>query len=88
MVANHESHYVGGEYRAAHSAETISVVNPSTEEVFASIVDGDSSDIDAAVQVADAAGVTWAATPPSERAASLRRLADTYEAVSMRSLRW
>lgn len=79
MVTNHESHYVGGEYRAAHSAETISVVNPSTEEFFASIVDGDSSDIDAAVQVADAAGVTWAATPPSERAASLRRLADTYE---------
>ncbi|MDA3624098.1 aldehyde dehydrogenase [Saccharopolyspora sp. WRP15-2] len=80
MITETESHYIGGGFRVAHSAARIPVINPATEEPFASVVDGDAADIDAAVRAADAAAERWAATAPAERAEHLRRLADAYEA--------
>ncbi|MFD8295154.1 aldehyde dehydrogenase [Streptomyces bauhiniae] len=76
----HDSHYIDGVFQAARSAERISVVNPATEEAFASIVDGDAADVDAAVRAAEAAGGEWAALGFVKRAEYLRRLADAYEA--------
>ncbi|MET7288830.1 aldehyde dehydrogenase [Streptomyces sp. NPDC005573] len=79
MVIKHESHYMDGAFRPARSAARISVVDPATEEAFASIVDGDPDDVDAAVRAAAAAGGAWAALGFAGRAAHLRRLADVYE---------
>ncbi|GHE83568.1 aldehyde dehydrogenase [Amycolatopsis deserti] len=78
-MSEHHGHHIGGAYVPARSPERIQVVNPATEEAFASIADGSASAVDDAVQVAAAAGADWAATPPAERAMVLRRLADVFE---------
>ncbi|MBB4158227.1 aldehyde dehydrogenase [Streptomyces cinereoruber] len=79
MVITSESHHIDGSFRPSHSRERIPVVDPATEETFATIVDGDAADIDAAVRAAAAAGSDWAALEPSERAGHLRQLADAFE---------
>jgi aldehyde dehydrogenase (NAD+) len=53
----------------------IEVVNPATGAVVATVPDGTAADVDRAVAAAVAAFPAWAATPPAERAAVLRRLA-------------
>ncbi|MFD7179721.1 aldehyde dehydrogenase [Streptomyces sp. NPDC059904] len=78
-VIRHDSHYIDGQFQLARSAARISVVNPATEEAFASIVDGDTADVDAAVLAAEAARSEWAALGFAKRAEYLRRLADAHE---------
>ncbi|HEY2057457.1 MAG TPA: aldehyde dehydrogenase family protein [Amycolatopsis sp.] len=53
----------------------IEVLNPATGAVVATVPDGTAADVDRAVAAAAAAFPGWAATPPAERAAVLRRLA-------------
>ena len=43
---------IGGEWRGVVSGETITVINPSTGEVFSQIGRGDAADIDLAVTAA------------------------------------
>jgi acyl-CoA reductase-like NAD-dependent aldehyde dehydrogenase len=73
--------FIGGNLTPAHSADRIPVVNPATEQRFASIPDADSADVDKAVRSAQEALRTsgWAQLSPSERAPYLRRLADILE---------
>ena len=71
---------VGGDLAAARSGRTFTRVSPYTETAIAEVPDGDVSDVDAAVLAADAARVTWRATPASERARLVRELADAVEA--------
>ncbi|SFP72776.1 aldehyde dehydrogenase [Amycolatopsis rubida] len=78
MLDRHD-HHIGGSSVRSHSAGRIPVVNPATGETFASIADGDATDVDTAVRAAAEAGSAWAATEPAERAATLRRLADAFE---------
>lgn len=79
MLMENESHAIGGQFRRAHSSQRIDVVDPATEETFASIVDGDGADVDAAVGAASGALTSWSAVPPRGRAEVLRNLADAYE---------
>ncbi|KFU81982.1 Acyl-CoA reductase [Amycolatopsis lurida] len=76
------NHFIDGRLTPAHSADRIQVTNPATEEAFASIVDGDATDVDTAVGAATAAGEQWAARTPAERAGYLRAIADAFEARS------
>lgn len=73
-------HFVAGRWQTAHSDLRTEVVNPTTEETIASVVDGDAADVDAAVRAANAAAAGWASTPVAERCALVRRLADEIEA--------
>ncbi|QSE80574.1 aldehyde dehydrogenase [Rhodococcus koreensis] len=82
MTCDHDHHFINGRRERTHSADRISVINPATEEQFASIADGDASDVDAAVTAAAEAGEKWAARTPAERAGYLRGLADAFEARS------
>jgi len=71
---------IGGEWRRAASAEEIEVVNPSTEEVVASVPSGEPADVEFAVATAKAAFPGWAATDVEERATILAKAAELIEA--------
>ena len=81
MVEVRDELFIGGSLRRAHSTERLPVINPATEEHFASIVDADEVDVDRAVRTADDAfrSAQWRAVTPPERAGMLRRLADIIE---------
>lgn len=63
----HDRMYIGGQWVAADSAETLPVVNPYTEQEIARIPAGDSADVDRAVAAATQAFPGWATTPVDER---------------------
>ncbi|WP_250027670.1 aldehyde dehydrogenase family protein [Paractinoplanes maris] len=63
--------YIGGEWVAPASTETIAVENPATEEVLGHVPAGTAADVDRAVAAARAAFDSWAGAP---RAAVLDRL--------------
>ena len=81
MVEVRDELFIGGSLRRAHSTERLPVINPATEEHFASIVDANEVDVDRAVRTADDAfrSAQWRAVTPPERAGMLRRLADIIE---------
>jgi aminobutyraldehyde dehydrogenase len=71
--------FVGGEKLPAAEGETEAVINPATGETIAHVAKGSARDVDVAVQAAEGAFESWAATPPNERALLLLRLADRVE---------
>lgn len=70
---------IGGEARPAGEGPRSCVVDPATAQAWGSVPDAGAEVVDAAVAAARAALPGWAATPPSERAAALRRMADAVE---------
>ena len=68
--------YIGGEWRPASDGRTISVVDPSTEEVIAECASASPEDGLAAVSAAADAAAEWAATSPRHRSDVLRRAFD------------
>ncbi|MFF3564185.1 aldehyde dehydrogenase family protein [Streptomyces sp. NPDC002574] len=76
----HDGMYIDGEWRPAAGAETIDVVNPADEQVFATVPAGTAADVDAAVRAARAAFPGWAATTPADRAARIAALRDVLAA--------
>ena len=72
--------YIGGAWVDSEGSETISVVNPATEEVIAQVPAGTPGDADRAVAAARAAFESWGATPPAERGKYLGRIADVLSA--------
>ncbi|MEV2241263.1 aldehyde dehydrogenase family protein [Micromonospora sp. NPDC049891] len=67
-------HWINGEVVPAGTVQTITVSNPATGEIVAQVPAGTAADVDRAVAAARAAFPGWAATPPAERAAVLRRI--------------
>ncbi|MFC3505693.1 aldehyde dehydrogenase family protein [Micromonospora krabiensis] len=67
-------HYLDGRWVAAAEPAGITVHNPATEEVLATVPAGTAAEVDRAVAAARAAFDGWAATAPAERAAHLDRL--------------
>jgi acyl-CoA reductase-like NAD-dependent aldehyde dehydrogenase len=72
--------YIGGQDVAAPGDPTLPVVNPTTGETWATIVDARPQEVNEAVQAArEAFHTSWAATSPGTRAQLLHRLADVIE---------
>ena len=73
--------YIDGHFRPSKSGETLKVINPATEEVFAEVAAGGVADIDAAVIAARRAfdDGRWSAKPPAQRHRTLLKLADLLE---------
>ena len=72
---------IDGKHVAAQSGKTFEVVNPATEEVIATLAEGDAADIALAVSAARKSfesGV-WRSLPASERARIMLRFADLVE---------
>jgi aldehyde dehydrogenase (NAD+) len=72
--------YIDGAWVAPREARDFPVIDPSTEEVCATISLGGSADTDAAVAAAKAAFPGWAATAPETRIAAVERLLEVYTA--------
>lgn len=82
MTYDRTTFFIGGEWAAPTTNETIQVISPHTEEVIASVPDGAPADIDAAVVAARRAfdEGPWPRLSPEERADALDRLAEAYAA--------
>jgi len=72
--------YIGGQWAAPASKETIDVHNAGTGEVMGRVPAGGEKDIDAAVAAARAALDGWSATPPARRAEYLQKISDGLKA--------
>ncbi|MCU1483049.1 MAG: putative succinate-semialdehyde dehydrogenase [Subtercola sp.] len=68
--------YIGGAAVAAHDGSRFDVIDPATAEPIASVANGGVSDALAAIDAADAAAASWAATAPRVRAEILRKAFD------------
>jgi acyl-CoA reductase-like NAD-dependent aldehyde dehydrogenase len=81
-MTQHDTLFIGGEWAAPSSSDTITVISASTEEVIGSVPDGREADIDAAVSAARAAFDDpngWSSWEPAKRAAAMERFADELE---------
>jgi len=67
--------WIGGEFVAPASDETIEVLNPYTEEVIGHAAAGTPADVDRAVQAAERAFAEWRWIPAVERADYLHEVA-------------
>ena len=74
--------YAGGRLVGSASADVITIVNPSTEEVVGAVPSAVGIDVDRAVRSARRAfdDGTWATRPPADRADALDRLAGALQA--------
>jgi aldehyde dehydrogenase (NAD+) len=90
--------YIGGEWVAPLTSDTLEVINPATEEPITKIAMGGPDDVDAAVAAAKTAFETYAVTTKEERLALLdsiiavysRRMGELAEIISreMGAPRW
>jgi acyl-CoA reductase-like NAD-dependent aldehyde dehydrogenase len=74
--------YINGKWIKPSGRNTIDVINASTEEVMASIPDGDENDANVAVAAARAAFNGWSMTPPATRGDFLRKIQEGLKARS------
>ncbi len=73
------SMFVNGEFSAAASGETETLVHPGTEHPLAIVPYGSSEDVNRAVAAAATAFLSWFDSTPAERSLMLFRLADRIE---------
>ena len=59
--------YIGGEWHRSNAQESLSIVNPATAEVIATMPLSPAAEIDATVQAASVAFKEWRQTPAGER---------------------
>ncbi|MDO6459614.1 aldehyde dehydrogenase family protein [Granulosicoccaceae sp. 1_MG-2023] len=75
-----ESLYIGGRWCPANSSETITVINPATEQPCATIPKANEQDVIRAIEAARAAFDDWAASSAETRAALMLATADEMQA--------
>jgi acyl-CoA reductase-like NAD-dependent aldehyde dehydrogenase len=68
--------YIDGEWVGAEDEQTIDVVNPATEQVFAAVPKATKSDVKRALEAAEKAQRKWEDLAPLERAKFLFKIAD------------
>ena len=73
-------HFIDGAYVHSTGEQRNDVVDPTTEEIWASVPNATTEDLDRAVTAADRAFAGWAALTPSGRAEFLVRAAEQIEA--------
>ncbi|MGY0612377.1 aldehyde dehydrogenase [Luteimonas sp. A501] len=73
-------HVIGGRTRDTASGRWRDVFDPATGQAYAEVADGDSGDVDAAVDAAMEAFPAWSGLRNSERSQHLERLAAALEA--------
>ncbi|RKM72084.1 gamma-aminobutyraldehyde dehydrogenase [Rhodococcus opacus] len=74
--------YINGEFVASSATETLDLINPVDESVVGRAPVSTKADVDAAVEAAERAFVSWGKTTPSVRQTALLKLADAIEAHS------
>ena len=71
--------FVNGSYQESKAKEGLDLVDPATEEVYATSPISNQADVDQAYQAAAAAFETWGDITPGERQLALFRIADEME---------
>jgi len=71
--------FINGELADAAESETMTVINPATEEPIAEVPKGTVADVDRAVDAARTAFEEWSQTTPGERSMMLWRFAQKIE---------
>ncbi|WP_439572003.1 aldehyde dehydrogenase family protein [Phreatobacter sp.] len=79
-MSNNLKFYINGEWVAPLGTKTLEVIDPSTEEAFATIALGTEADVDRAVAAAREAFKTFSQTTKEERLALMRKVMDAYKA--------
>ena len=79
LTASRHQMFIDGDWADAASGETVSVINPATEEEIAQVPKGDATDVDRAVAAARTAFETWSQSTPQDRSKALYALADAIE---------
>ncbi len=74
-MADHTQLFIDGALVPAHGGQDLPVIDSFSEETFDSYRTASAADINAAVAAARRAFDGWAATPPGERVAAVRRIA-------------
>lgn len=79
---NTRKFYIDGSWVDPICGSPLDVINPSTEEVCATIALGSEADVEAAVTAARRAFVDWSMTDKSERLALMKRILSIYQSRS------
>lgn len=74
MTTAYNKFYINGEWVEPAGRETIDVINPATEEAFATISMGTADDVDAAAKAARAAFPAWSQSSVEERKTVLQKI--------------
>ena len=80
MTARELQNFIGGDYVEARASTSFAVVDPATEETYASSPVSGQADVDAAFIAAASAFEEWGEATPGERQLALFRIADAMEA--------
>lgn len=78
--SHQDDHFINGAYVSSTGDRRIMVVDPVTEEIWASVPDATPEDLERAVDAADGAFAGWAGLTAHERASILLRAAEEIEA--------
>ena len=78
-MPHYHQFYIDGQWVEPGQQRRIEVVNPATEEVFATIAAGDASDVDRAVKVARRAFESYAWMSCENRVELLQTIVDIYK---------
>jgi betaine-aldehyde dehydrogenase len=80
MSASEIRNFINGDYVSANAESSFAVIDPATEETYATSPVSGAADVDAAFSAAAAAFEEWGETTPAERQLALFRIADAMEA--------
>ncbi len=72
--------FIGGEFVSAAASTGFDLIDPATENSYATSPVSGAADVDAAYSAAEGAFETWSETTPAERQLALFRIADAIEA--------
>jgi aldehyde dehydrogenase (NAD+) len=78
-MINKTDFYIDGKWVAPQQDTALEVIDPSTEDAFATISLGGEADTNAAVAAAKRAFPAWSKTPPAERLALVRKIREIYK---------
>jgi len=79
-MPNNLKFYIDGAWVEPATPKTLGVINPATEEEFATISLGSAADVDRAVTAARRAFATYSETPVADRLAILERIIKGFRA--------
>ena len=77
-MLNKTEFYINGSWVQSQDGHSFPVLNPATEDAFATITLGGFKDAEAAITSAKAAFPAWSMTSPTDRAGYLQKLLDVY----------
>lgn len=79
---------LGGHWRTGRAGRKLDVTNPFNGEPLLTVPMASAEDLDEAYQAAQQAQPAWAATPPSERSAVMRRAVEIFDARKDEIIGW